>query len=250
MSVATHPGATQFTQDPSRRQFTRQALCQTDQRAFGHGIVGVQRLAPLPRGRTDQHDMPPRSVVRPSPEAPAVPSAPPPPAPVRTPSPGSRPSCSATAPRSSARSAHPRPARYRDSPPARRAGQMPSPPPLPARVHPPACSTPAQSATQRARPPHSPIRRMRLLLCLPIAEDHPRARRREQPHRLRANPARTARNQRNLPIQYQRHTSHSAKLKHSQDVCRGWVLAVGGTETNKLSSHRTPRDQSWLSPVS
>ncbi len=40
------------------RQLTRQALCQTDQRAFRHGIVRVERLAALPGRRADQHDVP------------------------------------------------------------------------------------------------------------------------------------------------------------------------------------------------
>ena len=40
------------------REFARQALGKTDQRAFGHGVVGMVGLAALPRGRADQHDVP------------------------------------------------------------------------------------------------------------------------------------------------------------------------------------------------
>ena len=43
--------------DTPRRQLARQALGETNQGAFGHGIVGVMGLAPLPGGRADQHDV-------------------------------------------------------------------------------------------------------------------------------------------------------------------------------------------------
>ena len=44
--------------DPLRRQLARQAFGETDQRAFRHGIVGVIRLAALPRSGADQDNVP------------------------------------------------------------------------------------------------------------------------------------------------------------------------------------------------
>jgi len=47
--------------DTPRRQLARQALGKTNQGAFGHGIIRVMRLAPLPRGRADENDVAPVS---------------------------------------------------------------------------------------------------------------------------------------------------------------------------------------------
>jgi len=56
ISVATHPGATQLTRMPSApARWT--GFGETDERAFGYGIVGVVGLAALAGGGTDEHDV-------------------------------------------------------------------------------------------------------------------------------------------------------------------------------------------------
>ena len=223
--------------DPLRRQFARQALCETDERAFRHGIVGVVGLAALPRRRADQHDMSrryPRPMRRSSAAPrPAAPSAPPPPAPARTPSPDSRPASAAIAPRPSAQSARLRPPTRRDSRPECPAARTQPRPSRPAPAHRPACSAPARSprTVQCPQLPAAALGRegLGLLPRLPVAERNPRPGLRKQPHRLRADSARPAGDERNFTVEVQRNTCHRLTLKHFRRGCRG-NSAVGEFE--------------------
>src|SRR2546430_13242034 len=44
--------------DPARRELDREGLGERDDRALGGRVVGVEGLAPLPRRRRDEHDLP------------------------------------------------------------------------------------------------------------------------------------------------------------------------------------------------
>ena len=73
-------------------------------------------------------------------------------------------------------------------------------------------------------PPHSAARIFGSVPCLPVAEDHARARFAKQPHRLRADSARTACNESYFALKHKRHTRHQPTLMQSSSYCRAMHL--------------------------
>ena len=79
------------------------------------------------------------------------------------------------------------------------------------------------------------LQRPRRVPRLPIAERHPRPRRPEQPHRLRANPPRPAGNQRRLTFQQQLHACHIQNPTNPANLCRA------AAPLSLCPIHRSPR---------